>query len=161
MLFRRHFACMYVRVFLTGKTVGRNGLRIRYWQLNRRGIWYCQETCMLFMNLQLMLTITALTLCTRYCSNPWENWCLILFVKWHQVSHLLVLISRIKNCHSCQHFGKFWTAVEQNVTAVKTHCLYKMVKKPGYFYCAMLCIRGTSHGPVSVRLSVCHKSVFY
>ena len=23
------------------------------------------------------------------------------------------------------------------------------------FYCAMLCIRGTSHGPVSVRLSAC------
>ena len=29
------------------------------------------------------------------------------------------------------------------------------------FYRAMLCIRGTSHGPVSVRLSVRHKSVFY
>jgi len=37
------------------------------------------------------------------------------------------------------------------------------------FYRAMLCIRGTSHGPVSVCLSVCpsvrlsvrHKSVFY
>ena len=31
------------------------------------------------------------------------------------------------------------------------------------FYRAMLCIRGTSHGPVSVRPcpSVCHKSVFY
>ena len=31
------------------------------------------------------------------------------------------------------------------------------------FYSAMLCIRGTSHGPVSVsvRLSICHKSVFY
>jgi len=33
------------------------------------------------------------------------------------------------------------------------------------FYRAMLCIRGTSHGPVSVRLSVCvcvcHKPVFY
>ena len=27
------------------------------------------------------------------------------------------------------------------------------------FYRAMLCIRGTSHGPVSV--SVCHKSEFY
>ena len=24
-----------------------------------------------------------------------------------------------------------------------------------HFYCAMLCIRGTSRGPVSVRLSVC------
>ena len=32
-----------------------------------------------------------------------------------------------------------------------------------HFYRAMLCIRGTSHGPVSVcvRLSVCHKSEFY
>ena len=34
-----------------------------------------------------------------------------------------------------------------------------------HFYRAMLCIRGTSHGPVSVRPSVCpsvrHKSVFY
>jgi len=31
------------------------------------------------------------------------------------------------------------------------------------FYRAMLCIRGTSHGPVSVRLSVCvcHNSEFY
>jgi len=29
------------------------------------------------------------------------------------------------------------------------------------FYRAMLCIRGTSHGHVSVRLSVCHKSEFY
>ena len=28
-------------------------------------------------------------------------------------------------------------------------------------YRAMLCIRGTSHGPVSVHLSVCHKSEFY
>ena len=32
---------------------------------------------------------------------------------------------------------------------------------PLSFYRAMLCIRGTSHGPVSVRLSVRHKSVFY
>ena len=30
-----------------------------------------------------------------------------------------------------------------------------------HFYRAMLCIRGPSHGPVSVRLSVRHKSVFY
>jgi len=29
------------------------------------------------------------------------------------------------------------------------------------FYRAMLCIRGTSHGPVSVCVSVCHKSQFY
>ena len=28
-----------------------------------------------------------------------------------------------------------------------------------HFYGAMLCIRGTRHGPVSVRPSVCHKSV--
>ena len=36
-----------------------------------------------------------------------------------------------------------------------------------FIYRAMLCIRGTSHGPVSVSLSVClsvsvcHKPVFY
>ena len=29
------------------------------------------------------------------------------------------------------------------------------------FYRAMLCMRGTSHGPVSVCVCVCHKSVFY
>ena len=29
------------------------------------------------------------------------------------------------------------------------------------FYRVMLCIRSTSHGPVSVCLSVCHKPVFY
>ena len=29
------------------------------------------------------------------------------------------------------------------------------------FYHAMLCIRGTSHGSVSVSVSVCHKPVFY
>ena len=37
--------------------------------------------------------------------------------------------------------------------------------RSSFFYRAMLCIRGTSHGPVSVRpsvrLSVRHKSVFY
>ena len=30
---------------------------------------------------------------------------------------------------------------------------------PLHFYRAMLCIRGTSHGPVSVRLSVCPSQV--
>ena len=29
------------------------------------------------------------------------------------------------------------------------------------FYRAMLCIRGTSHGPVSVCVCVRHKSMFY
>jgi len=29
------------------------------------------------------------------------------------------------------------------------------------FYRAMLCIRATSHGPVPVSVSVCHKSEFY
>jgi len=29
------------------------------------------------------------------------------------------------------------------------------------FYRAMLCIRGTSHGPVSACVCVCHKSEFY
>jgi len=41
------------------------------------------------------------------------------------------------------------------------------VSSPVFFYRAMLYIRGTSHGPVSVCLSVClsvsvcHKPVFY
>ena len=30
-----------------------------------------------------------------------------------------------------------------------------------FYYRAMLCIRGTSHGPVSVCVCVCHKPVFY
>jgi len=34
-------------------------------------------------------------------------------------------------------------------------------QKDWFYYRAMLCIRGTSHGPVSVRPSVRHKSVFY
>ena len=48
-------------------------------------------------------------------------------------------------------------------------CLLQTYRKD--FYRAMLCIRGTSHGPVSVSvsvsmsvcvcLSVCHKSEFY
>ena len=41
-------------------------------------------------------------------------------------------------------------------------CLVRTVDR---FYRAMLCIRGTSHGPVSVSVSVsvsvCHKSEFY
>jgi len=37
-----------------------------------------------------------------------------------------------------------------------------VANRPNFsYYRAMLCIRGTSHGPVSVRLSVCYKSVFY
>ena len=41
----------------------------------------------------------------------------------------------------------------------------KSISRAFRFYRAMLCIRGTSHGPVSVRPSVClsvrHKSEFY
>jgi len=36
---------------------------------------------------------------------------------------------------------------------------HPLSSRPFRFYRAMLCIRGTSHEPVSVR--VCHKPVFY
>ena len=35
------------------------------------------------------------------------------------------------------------------------------LSKIHFYYRTMLCIRGTSHGPVSVCLSVRHKSAFY
>ena len=38
---------------------------------------------------------------------------------------------------------------------------YGHIRCPRHFYRAMLCIRGTRYGPVSVSVSVCHKSVFY
>jgi len=37
----------------------------------------------------------------------------------------------------------------------------KVIRHKVTFYRAMLYIRGTSHGPKSVRPSACHKSVFY
>ena len=44
---------------------------------------------------------------------------------------------------------QLWSFVVRNITRYHS------------FYRAMLCIRGTSHGPVSVRPSVRHESVFY
>jgi len=40
-------------------------------------------------------------------------------------------------------------------------CLWPRSYYSQSYYRAMLCIRGASHAPVSVRLSVRHKSVFY
>jgi len=53
--------------------------------------------------------------------------------QWHQLSHVQVC------------------------TSLQTHNHASTL--PLSFYHAMLCIRGTSHGPVSV--CVCHKPVFY
>ena len=55
---------------------------------------------------------------------------------------------------------------------MNSHCKYAYhslhdASQLNPFYRAMLCIRGTSHGPVSVcvcvclSVSVCHKSEFY
>ena len=51
-------------------------------------------------------------------------------------------------------------------SAVYDYCLLLIIhcdcsRSPLHFYRAMLCIRGTSHGPVSVSLCVCYKSEFY
>jgi len=59
--------------------------------------------------------------------------------------------------NACSHFGGH----------IGFHLEGVLRKWQIYFYRAMLCIRGTSHGPVSVspsfsvRQSVCHKSEFY
>jgi len=49
---------------------------------------------------------------------------------------------------TCPNFTKFPVAAFRYIMYFFFH-----------FYGAMLCIRGTRHGPVSVRPSVCHKSV--
>jgi len=55
-----------------------------------------------------------------------------------------------------------WTAARDPLLCTPTFAHFE-----SRFYRAMLCIRGTSHGPVSVRVclsvcpSVCHKSEFY
>ena len=63
-----------------------------------------------------------------------------------------VTVSSIAHFWHLQSASRHWLSVFCNL-------------RYSYFYRAMLCIRGTSHGPVSVRLSVClsvrHKSVFY
>ena len=57
------------------------------------------------------------------------------------------------------------TAGQRSLTTYHLTALtWNTWKTHGIFFCrAMLCIRGTSHGPVSVCLclSVCHKPVFY
>ena len=67
-----------------------------------------------------------------------------------------------------------WTDLNQSTQLYEAFICHVSTPRPtlyvtGYrhcnetmrFYHAMLCIRGTSHGPVSVRLSVRHKSEFY
>ena len=68
-------------------------------------------------------------------------------------------IAIARQCNKLRRTSSF---VDQVMLDIMGHCLWS-------FYRAMLCIRGTSHGPVSVCLSVClsvrpsvrHKSVFY
>ena len=54
------------------------------------------------------------------------------------------------------------SAASAKASAAWRNCLERCPPVVASFYCrAMLCMRGTSHGPVSVCLSVCHKSEFY
>ena len=53
-----------------------------------------------------------------------------------------------------------WGVFASAADLSKIHALLKRASKRS-FYRAMLCIRGTSHGPVSARPSVRHKSEFY
>jgi len=54
------------------------------------------------------------------------------------------------------------SAASAKASAAWRNCLEWCPPVVASFYCrAMLCMRGTSHGPVSVCLSVCHKSEFY
>ena len=74
--------------------------------------------------------------------------------------------------HLARLSSRFTTFITQNslsfslMTEDSPACFIRVcLPNIDYFYRAMLCIRGTSHGPVSiclsVCLSVCHKSVFY
>ena len=75
--------------------------------------------------------------------------------------NILLQKSTVKDCLLEDH-ASAGVAPEGDTVQYYTHNIK-------HFYRAMLCIRGTSHGPVSVRLSVClsvclsvrHKSVFY
>jgi len=56
-----------------------------------------------------------------------------------------------------------WACVYRFAADMLNGIILGLGDNSGSFYRAMLCIRGTSHGPVSVCLSVsvCHKSEFY
>ena len=94
----------------------------------------------------------------------------------HRCAHYRVTITSAQSfshhfppSSSCQ-LGSSWVSAHRpavhgrfmRTSAVSwdDSCVYRVV-----YYRAMLCIRGTSHGPVSVRPSVCpsvrHKPVFY
>ena len=63
----------------------------------------------------------------------------------------------------CYHSKMSWVFIYfiLLVMCLRSHFASTAPFSPLLFYCAMLCIRGTSHGPVSVCLSVRHKSEFY
>jgi len=79
---------------------------------------------------------------------------------------MVICLERDADLHMAQMMPLPLTACSPGKRAVKRVCVcvvdsFSLVIND--FYRAMLCIRGTSHGPVSVRVrpSVCHKSEFY
>ena len=77
---------------------------------------------------------------------------LTLILNWRQLFSIVVVVG--DKAFSCRRFARALELLKraQNLRFIENHL---------HFYRAMLCIRGTNHGPVSVRPSVCHKSEFY
>ena len=72
---------------------------------------------------------------------------------------MLAIVGAIFAAYQVYYSAALIAAYDDNYNVVK-------VSRVSSFYGAMLCIRGTNHGPVSVvclclSVSVCHKSVFY
>jgi len=96
--------------------------------------------------------------------------------QWHQLAHMQDCTSLHTDNHASTHHSVFYSLMpflppnqQRQSTAgtcrLDTHLEIRLnVSQPldteitCSFYHAMLCIHGTSHGPVSV--SVCHKPVF-
>jgi len=86
---------------------------------------------------------------------------------------IVIVLYHDEKQHLVHKTSQFWNMKnETNVLCANLYSVYKTRAKtePNLdgnilarfgFYRAMLCIRGTSHGAVSVCPSVRHKSVFY
>ena len=82
-----------------------------------------------------------------------------------------MLLPLTVSCFSKIQIGFFYISYQELETFTATQVdqsfsfgndvYYLRITFDWFYYRAMLCIRGTSHGPVSVCLSVCHKSEFY